>query len=112
MSGKEGGAFWKRQKLEKQKKLNAVLKKPRFSFFFTKSKQDSIPTSTSLQDYPIATVSGVLEAGSSSCRDDSSTANSDPLCDIELPSEKSSPERQILVDAQIACKLVASLILL
>ncbi|XP_072389590.1 zinc finger MYM-type protein 1-like [Diabrotica undecimpunctata] len=41
------------------------------------------------------------EGGSSSCRDDSSTANSDPLCDIELLSEKSYPERQILVESGV-----------
>uniref|UniRef100_A0A6P7GD38 Uncharacterized protein LOC114340773 isoform X2 n=1 Tax=Diabrotica virgifera virgifera TaxID=50390 RepID=A0A6P7GD38_DIAVI len=72
-------------------------KTPRFCFFFTKSRQDSIPTSTSFQDDPIATVSDILE-GSSSRRDDSSTENSDPLCNIELHPEKSSPERQILVE--------------
>ncbi|CAG9835900.1 unnamed protein product [Diabrotica balteata] len=65
------------------------------------TRQDSIPTSTSFQDDPIATVSDVLEAGSSSRRDDSSTANSDPLCDIELHPEKSSPECQILVESGV-----------
>ncbi|CAG9827493.1 unnamed protein product, partial [Diabrotica balteata] len=64
-------------------------------------RQDSIPTSTSFQDDPIAIVSDVLEAGSSSRRDDSSTATSDPLCDIELHPEKSSPERQILVESDV-----------